>query len=486
MNRRDLLLSSLASGLSLSAAVPPAPGQAAEAKVSRASEGQFPPGFLWGAATAAYQVEGGYNEDGKGESIWDRFVLAPGKIQNGDTGRVACDSYHKWREDVALLKRMNLKSYRFSTAWTRIQANGAGPANPRGIDYYSRLTDALLEAGIRPFPTLYHWDLPQDLEDRGGWANRDTAARFADYCDIMARALGDRIRNWSLFNESKAFTQLGYWQGTFAPGRKDPLAFLRVTHTVNLAHGMGFRALKAVNGQLQVGSVYDVSPQYPASARALDQAAAVAMDKLSNLWFVQPVLTGAYPEGVLPPDRQADLLGFRPGDERVMRADLDFVGLNYYSRTRVSHVEDTGIPGFHASADWAVGEGEVTDFGWNIYPQGFYDILKRMQLVTGHRPIEITENGAAYNNRPGPDGRIRDEKRIAYLRLHLNALSRAIADGVPVRAYHCWSLMDNFEWASGYSERFGLAWVDFDNGQTRTVKDSGDWYAGVAAANRVV
>jgi len=487
MNRRNLLVTGLASGLSLIDAFPPAAAQANEVKARRVPEGQFPPGFLWGAATAAYQVEGAYNEDGKGESIWDRFVLAPGKIKNGDTGKVACDSYHRWREDVALLKQMNLKSYRFSTAWTRIQPNGVGPANQKGLDYYSRLTDALLEAGIRPFATLYHWDLPQDLEDRGGWANRDTASRYADYCDIMGRALGDRITNWSLFNESKAFTQLGYWMGDFAPGRKDPLAFLKVTHTVNLAHGMGFRALKAVNPQFQVGSVYDVSPQYPASDSEADKAAAVAMDKLSNFWYVQPVLTGAYPDGVLPADRQAELLGFRPGDDKLMMANLDFVGLNYYSRTRVAHTdEDTGIPGFHAVPTWGVGEGDVTDFGWNIYPQGFYDILKHMQPITGTRPIEITENGAAYNNRPGPDGQIHDEKRIEYLRLHLNALSRAIADGVPVRAYHCWSLMDNFEWASGYTERFGLTWVDFENGQKRTVKDSGNWYAKVAAANRVV
>jgi beta-glucosidase len=322
ISRRDLLRSGVAlAGASL------LPQFATPGNAQRgAGPGTFPTGFLWGAATAAYQIEGAYNEDGKGESVWDRFVLAPGKIKNGDTGNVACDSYHRYRDDIALLRAFNLKSYRFSIAWTRIQANGTGPANQRGLDYYERLTDALLEAGIRPLPTLYHWDLPQELEDRGGWPNRDTAARFADYAAIMGRALGDRIENWSLFNESKAFTQLSYWQGVFAPGRKDALAFLKATHTVNLAHGMGFRALKAANARIKVGSVYDVSPQLPATDSAADRAAAAAMDKLSNLWFVVPVLTGQYPEGVLPADRQAALLGMQVGDEQLMRADLDFVG----------------------------------------------------------------------------------------------------------------------------------------------------------------
>jgi len=482
ISRRDLLRTGVTlAGASL------LPGLSAAGSAARSTgPGEFPPGFLWGAATAAYQIEGAYNEDGKGESVWDRFVLAPGKIKNGDTGKVACDSYHRYRDDIALLRALNLKSYRYSIAWTRIQPSGAGAVNRRGLDYYDRLTDALLEAGIRPLPTLYHWDLPQELEDRGGWPNRDTAARFADYAAIMGRALGDRIENWSLFNESKAFTQLSYWLGVFAPGRKDALAFLQATHTVNLAHGMGFRALKAANARIKVGSVYDVSPQLPATDSAADRAAAVAMDKLSNLWFVVPVLTGQYPDGVLPADRQAALLGMRSGDEQLMRADLDFVGLNYYSLTRIAASDQSsGIPGLNMTADWAVGPDEKTDFGWDIYPQGFYDILKRMQTVTGARPIEITENGAAYNDKPDPSGQIHDTRRTAYLRAHLLALSRAIADGVPVRAYHCWSLLDNFEWASGYSQRFGLTYVDFDDHQKRTIKESGYWYAKVARDNRV-
>src|SRR5258708_12262962 len=259
ISRRDLLTSGVAlAGASL------LPQFAAAASASRGTRaGEFPPGFLWGAATAAYQIEGAYNEDGKGESVWDRFVLAPGKIKNGDTGNVACDSYHRYREDIALVRALNLKSYRYSIAWTRIQPSGAGAANQRGLAYYDRLTDALLEAGLRPLPTLCQWALPQELEDRGGWPSRDTAARLADYAAIMGRALGDRIENWSLFNESKAFTQLSYWFGVFAPGPKDALAFLKATHTVNLAHPMGFRPLKPANSHIKVDTVYDLSPQLP-------------------------------------------------------------------------------------------------------------------------------------------------------------------------------------------------------------------------------
>ncbi len=482
IDRRMVLMSGLA--LAGSALLPRSARAAARSGALR--PGEFPPGFLWGAATAAYQVEGGYDEDGKGESIWDRFVRAPGKIKNGDTGNVACDSYHRYRDDIALLRAMNLKSYRFSIGWTRIQPDGTGAGNARGLDYYDRLTDALLEAGIRPLPTLYHWDLPQELEDRGGWPNRDTAARFADYATIMGRRLGDRIENWCLFNESKTFTQLGYWNGVFAPGRKDPFAFLKATHTVNLAHGMGFRALKAANSRIKVGSVYDVSPHLPATNSEADRSAADAMEKLSNFWFIVPPLTGSYPEGVLPAARQAELLGALPGDEQLMRADLDFVGINYYSLTTVAaSAQKLGIPGLDVTVDWAVGPDEKTDFGWDIHPQGLYDILMRMHKITGNRPIEITENGAAYNNRPDATGHIHDSKRSDYIRVHLQALARAIADGVPVRGYHCWSLMDNFEWAQGYTQRFGLTYVDFNDHQRRTIKDSGYWYAKVAAENRV-
>jgi beta-glucosidase len=431
---------------------------------------RFPPGFLWGTATAAYQVEGAWREDGRGLSIWDTFSHTPGRSRNGDTGDIACDSYHRWREDIALLKQLGLKSYRFSIAWPRIQPTGRGSTNQAGLDYYSRLTDGLLEAGIRPLATLYHWDLPQALEDEGGWPNRDTAERFTDYSRLVAEALSDRIGDWVLFNEPKTFTQLGYLHGVHAPGRKDPLAFLRATHVVNLAQGQAFRALKEIKSTLQVGGAFDVSPMLPATTSAQDHAAAVAA-------------------GVLPADRQEDLLGFQPGDEAMLRASFDFVGFNYYTGFRVTHIPGgSGIPGVDVRTEGATIPGaprEKTDIGWDIYPQGLHEILIRMRHVTGGIPIEITENGCAYNTRPDPDGRIRDDARIAYLRSHLKELHRAIQDGVPVRAYHLWSLLDNFEWTEGYAQRFGIVFVDFEQGQQRMIKESGRWYAQVAASNRV-
>ncbi len=480
MNRRDFLQSTGAMAGSL--AVPGCLHNSAPAGDA------FPKGFLWGAATAAYQVEGAWNEDGRGESVWDRFSHTPGKVFDNQNGDVACDSYHRYKEDIALLKRLGLKTYRFSIAWPRIQPQGTGPSNDKGLDYYRRVTDGLLEAGIRPLPTLYHWDLPQALEDKGGWPNRDTAQRFADYCEIVVRVLGDRIGHWGIFNEPKTFTGVGYWQGRHAPGRQEPLAFLKATHTVNLAQGMAFRVLKAANGKLEVGGAFDVSPMMPGSDSAADAAAAERWHKFQNLWFLETALKGTYPSGVLPAERQEELLGFKPGDEKVMRAALDFVGLNYYSRFTVFDApEGNGVPGLNTRALWADGPHEKTDIGWDIWPNGFYNILTRMkEEVTGDLPIEITENGACYNVGPDASGEIHDDKRIAYLRGHLGAVQHAIVSGVPVRAYHCWSLMDNFEWARGFSMRFGLTYVDFANGQKRTVKDSGHWYARVAAGNRVV
>ena len=487
MDRRDLLRAGLAmaGGMGAAAAAPalaPALARVADRGVD------FPPGFIWGAATAAYQVEGAWTADGKGESIWDRFAHTPGHIKHGDTGDVACDSYHRYREDLEIARRLNVKSYRYSLSWPRIQPTGVGAANDQGLDVYKRLTDAILEAGMRPMPTLYHWDLPQALQDKGGWPNRDTADRLADYAEIAAHALGDRVVNWTTVNEPKTFTHLGYWQGIHAPGLMQPLAFLKATHTVNLAQGKAFRAFKAVNPRLQVGGAYDVAPMLPATDTLKDRAAAERWGRFLNLWFLQTVLTGRYPEGVLPPDRQEALLGWRDGDEVLVHAPLDFVGLNYYAPWVVRYDrEGGGVPGLKARAEWAKGPGPLTDNGWDIYPRGFYDILRTMHAVTGDRPIEITENGAAYDMGLSADGHIHDQPRIAYVRAHLAELAHAIRDGVPVRAYHCWSLLDNFEWAEGYSQRFGLTYVDFASPErTRTIKDSGLWYAKVAEANRLV
>ena len=478
MQRRQFLKSSVAA-----AAVAGHRGVDGDAPAMR-----FPAGFLWGAATAAYQIEGAWRADGKGESVWDRFAHTPGKIRDASNGDVACGSYTRYPDDIALARRMNLKSYRYSIAWPRIQPTGSGKPNAAGLDYYKRLTDAVLAAGLRPLVTLYHWDLPQALEDRGGWPNRDTAQRFADYAQSVAAALGDRVRHWVLLNEPKTFTGCGYWIGIHAPGRRDPRAFLQATHSANLAQGLGFQALKGLSAAHQIGSAFDVAPMYPATASAEDAAAAERWHRFQNLWFIEPALKGRYPAGVLSESLQADWLGWRTGDERLVRAAFDFVGLNYYSTVLVKHAPRAGgIPGLDAQGAWATMFEPTarSDNGWAIYPSGFHDILLRMNREIGGLPIEITENGAADNTAPDSRGRIADLPRIDYLRGHLRALARAIDDGVPVRAYHCWSLLDNFEWAEGYSQRFGLVHVDFARQQRRTIKDSGHWYARLAALNEV-
>jgi beta-glucosidase len=447
----------------------------------------FPKNFFWGAATAAYQIEGAWKDDGKGESIWDRFAHTPGKIKNGDTGDVACDSYHRWREDVALMRAMNLNSYRFSISWPRIQATGHGPANPQGLDYYRRLVDALLEARIRPFVTLYHWDLPQALEDAGGWPNRDTAARFADYGELMARSLGDRVSDWTLFNEPSAFVDVGYLEGRHAPGRKSILAFLRASHTVNLAQAAGFRAVKAVRPSARVGTAYSMTSCEPASNSDEDRLAAERAHAMTNLWFLEPALKGRYPEALAFLPETA--MGIKSDDLEKMRAPLDFVGINLYYRTmaaapsgfeRLSHAQQWLFPVVMAGG----GQGPKTDLGWEIWPQAMRDVVTRISRDFNRPQIEITESGGAFNDGPDASGVIRDTRRIDYHRQYLRALAGAMADGADVRGYHAWSLLDNFEWAEGFSQRFGLAYVDFKT-QQRTIKESGRWYAKVAAENVV-
>jgi len=451
------------------------------------SEISFPKNFFWGTATAAYQIEGAWNEDGKGESIWDRFAHSPGKIRNGDTGDIACDSYHRWREDIALMRAMNLNSYRFSISWPRIQPAGSGPANSKGLDYYSRLVDALLEARIRPFVTLYHWDLPQALEDAGGWPNRDTASRFADYVELVARALGDRVSDWMLFNEPSAFVDLGHLEGTHAPGHKSLYDFLRASHTVNLAQGTAFRALKATRPSARVGTAFSMSACEPATNSNEDKLAAERAHAITNLWFLEPALNGRYPEALAFFPETA--MGVQSGDLDKMKASLDFIGINLYYRTiasapsameRLSHAQEWLFPVKMVAGE----QGPKTDMGWEIWPQALYDVVTRISRDFNRPAIEITESGCAYNDGADASGAIRDTRRIEYHRQYLQALARAMADGADVRGYHAWSLMDNLEWAEGFSQRFGLAYVDFKT-QRRTIKESGRWYARVAAENRV-
>jgi len=445
---------------------------------------RFPDGFRWGAATASYQVEGAWREDGKGESIWDRFSHTPGKVKDDDTGDVACDSYHRYPEDVALLRAMNLTSYRFSIAWPRIQPRGRGAANAQGLDHYRRLVDALLEAGIRPLPTLYHWDLPQALEEAGGWPARDTAGRFADYAEIVVRALGDRVSQWLIFNEPQVFTLMGYLIGLHAPGRRDRAAWLAATHTVNLAQAEALRAMRSARADALVGTAFNLTACEPAGDSDADAAAAERWHGLVNDWFLRPALRGAYPEifpGGLPEE-----MGVREGDLERVRAPLDFLGINLYTRSRVAAAPDpeqdriglrAADVGFLLSSD-----APRTDFGWEVWPRALRDAVLRVTRDYDRPAIEITENGCAYHDGPGPDGVIRDRRRIDFYRAYLAALHEAIEAGADVRGYHAWSLLDNFEWSEGYAQRFGVAWVDFETGD-RTLKESGHWLARVADEN---
>ena len=443
---------------------------------------RFPEGFHWGTATASYQIEGAWNEDGKGESVWDRFTHTGGKILNGDTGNVACDSYHRYRDDVALLRQMNLSSYRFSISWPRLLPTGRGALNAKGIDYYQRLVDELLDAGIRPFPTLYHWDLPQVLEDAGGWPNRDTAGRFADYADATIRALGDRVDHWLIFNEPSIFTVMGYWAGIHAPGRRDPDAFLKATHSVNLAHGEAFRAMRAAQPNARIGTAFHMSPCEPAGDSEADAAAAERWHALVNLWTLEPALHGRYPEAFVdgPP---LDRMGVQEGDLERVRAPLDFLGINLYTRTLVRAAPDDAA-GLGAQAVGPVGgdEGPKTDFGWEVWPKALYDMVMRITSDYGRPAIEITENGCSCGVGPDSKGVVNDTPRIEFYRGYLEALARAIEDGADVRGYHAWTLLDNFEWGEGYRQRFGLAWLNFPD-TDRTLKASGHWYGRVAAEN---
>lgn len=445
---------------------------------------RFPENFHWGAATASYQIEGAHRADGKSESIWDRFAHKPGRVRGDQNGDVACDSYNRIAEDVALLKAMNLNSYRFSLSWPRILPGGGGEPNPKGLDYYSRLIDALLAAGIRPFPTLYHWDLPQSLEDRGGWPERDTAGRFADYADTCMRAFADRVHDWMIFNEPGIFTVMGYLAGIHAPGRRGRDAFLRATHTVNLAQGEAFRAMRASAGDARIGTAFSMSPCEPAGDDERDPDAAERWHGFVNGWFLEPALGGRYPECFVA-GLPYESMGLREGDLERVRAPLDFIGINLYSRTIVAHHADAGF-GIEASAVGPMGgnDGPKTNFGSEVWPQALYDMVTRVTRDHGSPVIEITENGCSYGDAPGPDGVIRDTRRIEFYRGYLEALARAIDEGADVRGYHAWTLMDNFEWAEGMDQRFGLAWVDFeDPARARTLKQSGEWYGRVAAEN---
>jgi beta-glucosidase len=483
-NRREFLTTALGAAASFSI-LPPGRGLASELlePQSRFAPFQFPPEFIFGSATAAYQTEGAWNEDGKGESIWDRFVHTPGKVKGAATGDVACDSYHRYKEDIELLKKLNLTSYRFSVSWPRIQAGGTGKPNEKGLDHYKRLADALLEAKIRPLCTLYHWDLPQKLEDAGGWPNRDLAGRFTEYAEIVTRALGDRISHWCLFNEPWVFTFLGYSRGIHAPSRSNFAECMRATHVVNIAQGQAFRAIKAIDPKLQVGTAFSMSHCQPATKSEEDRKAADRAHAIGNVWFIHPALKGEYP-AAFPGPNPLELMGVKPGDMELCRAPLDFLGINYYRRQLVS-----AIPPGEGEASFGVynfdaHEGPLTDFAWEVWPDGFHDLLMRIAHEYKETPLEITENGCSYLDCPDEQGHVPDDRRIQFTRLYLHAVGRAMLHGANVRAYHHWSLLDNFEWAEGYAQRFGMVYVDFRS-QKRIIKNSGYWYAKLAETGKL-
>ncbi|RFU87534.1 beta-glucosidase [Streptomyces triticagri] len=454
----------------------------------------FPEHFLWGTATASYQIEGAVTEDGRTPSIWDTYARTPGRVRNGDTGDRATDHYHRWREDVALMAELGVGAYRFSLAWPRIQPTGRGPAVQKGLDFYRRLVDELLDKGIEPVATLYHWDLPQELEDAGGWPERDTAERFAEYAGFAADALGDRVYTWTTLNEPWCSAFLGYGSGVHAPGRTDPAAALRAAHHLNLAHGLAVQALRErLRPDARCSVTLNIHQVRPLTDSAPDLDATRRIDALANRVFTGPMLRGTYPDDLVTDTAALTDWSFvRDGDLEQIRQPLDFLGVNYYTPTVVSHDPDRaghGSDGHGASAHspWPAAEhvafhqppGERTAMGWAVDATGLYDLLLRLAADFPRLPLVITENGAAFDDYADPSGAVNDPARIAYVRDHLAAVHQAVQDGADVRGYFLWSLLDNFEWAHGYSKRFGAVYVDYPTG-TRTPKASARWYAEVA------
>ncbi len=439
----------------------------------------FPPGFLWGVATSAFQIEGAVAEDGRGDSIWDVFCRQPGAIRDGQTADVAADHYHRWQEDVGLLAGLGAGGYRFSLAWPRIQPAGKGPASEPGLDFYDRLTDALLARGITPVPTLYHWDLPQPLESEGGWLARETAARFADSAALAAGRLADRIPLWITLNEPFVVTAYGYALGFHAPGKSLMLDALPTAHHQLLGHGLAATALRAA-GVAQVAITTNYSPAWPASESAADQAAAHAYDTLHNRLFTDPILLGRYPD-LSAFGLPAGLDCVRDGDLEVIGAPLDALGVNYYTPTRLSALPDSPLP-FQMEP---ISGYPVTAFGWPVIPSGLRELLVLLAERYGAAlpPVYITENGCSAEDTVSAEGTVPDEARISYLDGHIRAVHQAITEGADVRGYFVWTLMDNFEWTEGYHQRFGLVHVDFAT-QRRTPKDSFGWYRDLIAAQR--
>ena len=439
----------------------------------------FPENFAWGAATASYQIEGAWNDNGKGESIWDRFSHTPGKVENGDTGDIACDHYHRWQEDIVLMKEIGLKAYRFSIAWPRIFPSGRGEVNQAGIDYYSQLVDALLEAGIEPFVTLYHWDLPQALQDEGGWPKRKIVDAFVEYADLVSRVLGDRVKNWITLNEPWVSAFVGHEEGRHAPGIKDMHTAVAASHHLLLSHGLAVPKIRENSPDANVGITLTLSPHEPASPSIFDRKATIWGDGYLNRFFLDPLVGRGYPQDMV--NNFGSAMEFAQRDDLdTIAVPIDFLGVNYYTRKIarsevVSEEENEPCTVFRGD--------EITEMDWEVYPEGLYNLLGRMHFDYNFPAIYITENGAAFKDQV-VNGEVDDPQRLSYIKRHLKQVHRAIEVGVPVKGYFVWSLMDNFEWAHGYTKRFGLIYIDYET-QQRIPKSSAKWYAQVIRANAV-
>jgi beta-glucosidase len=437
----------------------------------------FPQGFVWGAAAASYQIEGAAKEDGRGESIWDRFSHAPGNVDNGDTGDVACDHYHLWKDDIRLMKEIGLHAYRFSIAWPRIFPSGRGTVNEKGLDFYKSLVDGLLDKGIQPYATLYHWDLPQALQDQGGWPARSTAEAFVEYADVVTRTLGDRVVSWATLNEPMVSAYVGHLIGRHAPGHQDMEEMLAASHHLLLAHGMSVPVIRANAPKSKIGVVLNLQMHVPASPSPADRIAAWTGDGVQNRWYLDPISGRGYPEDVLKYFGKP-MKAIQEGDLEKIQTRIDFLGVNHYFRTIHRHPD---VPESENDPVSVRAIENKTEMDWEIYPQGMFDILMRVHADYQFPEYYVTENGMAAKDLV-EDGKVHDPRRIDYHRDYLTWARKAIEVGVPLKGYFAWSLLDNFEWGFGYAKRFGLIYVDYES-QKRILKDSAYFYKDVIKTN---
>ncbi len=442
----------------------------------------FPEDFVWGTATASYQIEGAVDKDGRGKSIWDTFSHKNGNIVNNENGDVSIDHYNNYKEDIALMKELNIKSYRFSVAWPRIFPDGKGEKNNKGIDFYKKLVDQLINAGIKPMATLYHWDLPQKLQDIGGWENNDTVKYFEEYADLVFNELGDKISFWITHNEPWVAAFVGNQLGIHAPGKKDWNIALKVAHNLLLSHGKVVKNYKELNYKGKIGIALNLHTIYPESENEKDKLAAKNLDGYINRWFLDPVLKGEYPQDIFQQyDKLFDLSFIFQNDLKTISTPMDFLGINYYIRN-VAGYSETNILNYKIID---IKNVEKTEMNWEVYPKGLYDLLLRIKKDYKKIDIYITENGAAFKDKIDTDGKINDVERVNYLKTHINELYKAIESGAPIKGYFLWSFFDNFEWSFGYAKRFGIVYVDY-NTLERKIKNSGYWYQNVIKNNGLI